>query len=148
MLIDLAWVDGRLSDGNRLHKNMYSDAEGGAGGGAAADQYGFMSYAPQASAAQAFQPQASPVAWGSAVEPATADADDDFANEPPLLEGASYSRGPKPRGIHPLSCAELGFDFSHIAAKVLGVLHPFKTLDDNIMARKRVLGYKYRVFRE
>ena len=92
---------------------MNSDAEGGNGFGGPADQYGFMSYSSSQSQLQ------QPAAWGPSGN--GADADDDFSNEPPLMQ-------------------ELGFDFTHIAAKVLGVLHPLKTLDDNIMADTDMAG--------
>ena len=57
---------------------MYSDSEGGAPHGAA-DQFGFMSYMPQTGS----QAQPSDSAWTDSA------ADDDFANEPPLLQGVT-----------------------------------------------------------
>lgn len=61
---------------------MYNDAEGGA---PPSDQYGFMSYAPQSVPQGGLQQPAS--TWGTSTDQLGGGDDDEFANEPPLMQG-------------------------------------------------------------
>jgi hypothetical protein len=51
-----------------------------------------------------------------------------------VVVGSFYDAPP------PVTFSELGFDFVKIGAKVLGVLHPFKHLDDTIMVDTDMAG--------
>lgn len=111
---------------------MYTDSEGGVAG--STDQFGFVSFpsGTRGDASLGFiannqpAPSSSPFGGWGGLSPLAGNvamdaSDDDFSSEPPLLH-------------------ELGFDFVKIGAKVLGVLHPFKHLDDTIMVDTDMAG--------
>ncbi|THH20421.1 hypothetical protein EW146_g950 [Bondarzewia mesenterica] len=87
---------------------------------------------PQGSIAQ----QSVGTAYGGNIQPAggwwTAFGTGGFEGEPPLLEGALYYmlwRAVEKTYGH----AELGINFSHIGAKSMTVLNPFRRIDERIM---------------
>ena len=117
--------------------NVHNDTEGGSFGfmtfptGGASGGGGGAAFAPPPgawNAAQPLTPQGG-FAMGDILPPSQYAAggsgglgdDEDYANEPPLLQ-------------------ELGVDFTHISAKLMGVLNVTKKIDESTMADTDMAG--------